>query len=324
MDVGCEVDVEPVAWHQPVMAAEVCRHLRPSAGSVIVDGTAGTGGHSLMILPHLLPTGRLIAVDRDPDALALARTRLAEFDPHVTYLHGNYRDLPALLAPLGMTRIDGLLLDLGMSSLQVDCAERGFSFAKDGPLDMRMDPTQEATAETLVNALSAEELALMLQTLGEERFARRIARRILEARREAPITTTAQLARVVAGAVPPGARHGRLHPATRTFQALRMAVNDELGALEALLQALGGLLAPGGRAVILAFHSLEDRPVKHAFLEGGRAGSWTVLTKKPVCPSEEEVSRNPRARSAKLRAIERSSAGAGAQRPEPGAAESRG
>ena len=306
MRVECEVDVERVAWHQPVMGPEALHYLRPTAGSIIVDGTVGTGGHSLMILPHLLPSGRVIAVDRDQESLELARTRLTEFEPHVTFLHGNYRDLPALLAPFGIARVDGILLDLGMSSPQVDRAERGFSFSREGPLDMRMDAAQEATAETLVNTLSAEDLALMLETLGEERFARRIARRIVEERRARPITTTTQLSRVITGAVPPGARHGRLHPATRTFQALRLAVNDELGALAAFLQELVGLLTPGGRAVILSYHSLEDRLVKHAFAEGARAGTWTVLTKKPACPSEEEVSRNPRARSAKLRAIERS------------------
>ena len=310
MHVGCEVDVEHVVWHQPVMGAEVLQYLRPMSGSIIVDGTVGTGGHSRMILPHLLPTGRMIAVDRDRASLELARTRLAEVEPHVTFLHGNYRDLPALLEPLGLARVDGILLDLGMSSLQVDCAERGFSFSKEGPLDMRMDPEQEATADALLNSLSADDLAVMLETLGEERFARPIARRIVEARRARPITTTAQLADVVIAAVPPAARHGRLHPATRTFQALRLAVNDELGALAAFLERVDGLLNPGGRAVILTFHSLEDRLVKHAFAEGKRAQAWTVLTKKPVRPSADEVSRNPRARSAKLRAIERTRHGA--------------
>ena len=274
-----------------------------------------------MILPHLLPSGRLIAVDRDRDALALARTRLTEFEPQATFLHGNYRDLPTLLEPLGLARVDGILLDLGMSSVQVDRAERGFSFSREGPLDMRMDAAQETMAETLVNTLSADELALLLETLGEERFARRIARRIVEARRADPLTTTTQLARVVADAVPAGARHGRLHPATRTFQALRLAVNDELGALAAFLERVGELLNPGGRAVLLTFHSLEDRLVKRAFAEGMRAQAWTVLTKKPARPSEDEVSRNPRARSAKLRAIERSHSVW--RNPERGAAESR-
>ena len=296
-----------LTWHQPVMGAEVLSHLRPQPGAVIVDGTVGTGGHSLLVLPRLLPQGRLVAIDRDPDSLQLATQRLAEFDPQVTFVHDNYRSLPAILKRLGCSRVDGVLLDLGMSSLQVDRPERGFSFSKDGPLDMRMDPGQEATAETLVNELRVDDLALTIETLGEERFARRIAQRIVHERRQHPITTTTQLARIVTGAVPPGARRGRLHAATRTFQALRLAVNDELGALEECLTGLGALLNPGARVVILTFHSLEDRLVKHAFAQGMRDHAWTVLTKKPVRPSEEEVAQNPRARSAKLRAIERAS-----------------
>jgi len=292
-------------WHQPVMGVEVLQALTPRPGAVVVDATLGTGGHSLLLVPRLLPDGRLVAIERDQDALELSRKRLADFEPQVTLIHEDYRQLPTILRDLGIPRIDGLLLDLGMSSLQVDRAERGFSFSKEGPLDMRMDREQEDTAEALVNELTADELAQLLETLGEERFARRIARAIVRAREHHRITTTLQLARVVAEAVPPAARHGRLHPATRTFQALRMAVNDELGALETLLGHLDALLNPGGRAVILTFHSLEDRLVKHAFLEGARGHRWTVLTKKPSRPSPAEIARNPRARSAKLRAIEK-------------------
>ncbi len=291
------------AWHQPVMTDEVLRYLAPAPGDVMVDGTVGTGGHSLAMVPRLLPDGRLVAIDRDQDALDLARQRLTEFDPQVTCVHGNYRDLPAILTELHLPRLDGLLLDLGMSSLQIDQPERGFSFQREGPLDMRMDQQQGKTAEAVINQLTADELATILETLGEERFARRIARRIVQERRTQPITTTAQLARVVTRAVPPSARRGRLHVATRTFQALRMAVNDELGALGTLLERLPDLLTPGGRAVILTFHSLEDRLVKHAFAEGARAHQWTLLTKKPVRVSPEETVRNPRARSAKLRAV---------------------
>ena len=291
-------------WHQPVMGAEVLQALTPRPGAIMVDGTLGTGGHSLMLLPRLLPTGRLVAIERDQDALEPARKRLAEFEPQVAFIHGNYRHLPAILQELQIPRIDGLLLDLGMSSVQVDLAERGFSFSKEGPLDMRMDREQEETAEMLVNERSADELAALLETLGEERFARRIAGALVRARKARRFTTTTQLARAVADAVPPGARHGRLHPATRTFQALRMAVNDELGALDTLLSHLDEALSPGGRVVILTFHSLEDRLVKRAFLRGAREQRWTVLTKKPLRPSRAEVARNPRARSAKLRAME--------------------
>lgn len=290
-------------WHLPVMVSEVLQYLAPRPGAVIVDGTAGTGGHGIAIAPRLLPDGRLVAVDRDPDALTLASQRLTEFTPQVACVPGNYRDLPRLLNDLGVRGLDGLLLDLGMSSLQVDRAERGFSFGKPGPLDMRMDPEAAETAADVVNSRSAEELTQLFGVLGEERYAGRIARRIVQARAQEPITTTEQLARIIAGAVPPAARHGRLHPATRCFQALRIAVNDELGALEELLAALPDLLNPGGRAVILTYHSLEDRPVKRAFLDGQRAGVWTVLTKKPVTPSDEEVRTNSRARSAKLRAV---------------------
>ncbi|MBI1992185.1 MAG: 16S rRNA (cytosine(1402)-N(4))-methyltransferase RsmH [Candidatus Omnitrophica bacterium] len=299
-------------WHKPVMGSEVLHYLNPRPGVTIVDGTVGTGGHSLMILPHVLPTGRLVAIDRDQTALQLARKRLTEFIPHVTFVRENYRRLSAILKGLRITRVDGVLLDLGMSSLHVDCAERGFSFAKEGPLDMRMDPGQGATAEALVNGLTADELAMIFETFGEERFAKRIASRIVNERRIHPITTTTQLAHLVAEAIPSRMRHGRLHPATRVFQALRMAVNDELGALEGVLADVSELLNPGGRAVVITFHSLEDRLVKHAFARGVRDGAWTALTKKPMRPSEAEVAQNPRARSAKLRAIEqRSGLGAG-------------
>ncbi len=298
-------EIPTMAWHQPIMVAEVLHYLNPHAGRIIVDGTVGTGGHSVAILPRLLPSGRLFAIDRDSEILHRTRQRLMEFSAVTQFVHGNYRNLPDMLRQSNIARVDGMLLDLGMSSVQVDSAGRGFSFSQKGPLDMRMDSTQERTAEMLVNTLTAEELAEILEQFGEERFARRIARHIVEARRTQRITTTTQLARLVVEAVPSAARHGRVHVATRTFQALRMAVNDELGALEAFLDQLPGLLNPGGRAVILTFHSLEDRIVKHRFVDGVRAGHWTVLTKKPVVASEDEVAQNPRARSAKLRAIER-------------------
>lgn len=312
------VDQSPVAvmaapegaaagWHRPVLLDEVLELLAPRPGAVIVDGTTGTAGHSLAIAPRLLPDGRLIALDRDQASLAIAAARLAEFSPLATTIHANYRELPGVLESAGLSRIDGLLLDLGMSSPQVDQPERGFSFLREGPLDMRMDPTQDVTAREIVATWSIDELSELFHTLGEERFARRIAQRIARDRRETPITTTTQLAGLIAAAVPAGARHGRLHPATRSFQALRMAVNDELGALQELLSFAADVLAPGGRLAIITFHSLEDRLVKHAFLDGQRAGQWRVLTKKPVRAGAAEVQDNPRARSAKLRAVERAS-----------------
>ena len=293
-------------WHRPVMVEEVLHYLNPKPGAGIVDGTVGTGGHSVTIAPRLLPNGRLLIIDRDGSALLHAQERLIEYESLVTSLHDSYRNLPAILEGVGVSRIDGLLLDLGMSSVQVDHPARGFSFAHEGPLDMRFDPEQARTAATLVNTLSADELATVLEQYGEERFARRIARHIVEARRTQPLVTTTQLARLVVEALPREARHGRLHAATRTFQALRIAVNDELEALDACLSWLPEVLAPGGRAVLLSFHSLEDRLVKRACLEGAHAGQWTLLTRKPARPSAEEVAHNPRARSVKLRAIERS------------------
>ena len=294
-----------IHWHRPVMVEEVLRALHPRPGAVIVDGTTGTGGHSLALLPHLLPDGIVIAADRDRSSLDLAQQRLAEFAPQVHFIHANYRDLPHALLQRGHALVDGILLDLGMSSAQVDQAERGFSFNREGPLDMRMDCEQSLTAASLVNTLSADELAMLLRAFGEERFAARIARAVTRARGEQRIATTAQLARLVAHAVPPAARHGRLHPATRTFQALRIAVNDELGALEEFLAHAPEVLKPQGRLAILTYHSLEDRAVKQAFAQGAREGLWMLLTKKPVCPAEAEIAGNPRARSAKLRAVER-------------------
>jgi 16S rRNA (cytosine1402-N4)-methyltransferase len=333
LDVDIMSAAPETIYHQPAMVAEVLEYLAPRPGAVIVDGTCGTGGHSLAILPRLLPNGRLIAMDQDAEALGLAQSRLVEFAPAVTpppisspeamlrdatvrvprtligggvtFHHGNFRALASLLADLHLERIDGVLLDLGLSSLHVDRPERGFSFLKAGPLDMRMDVRQPMTASTLVNTWSEEDLTHVIATFGEERFARRIARRIVEERRRQPIDTTTQLAGLITRAVPPAARRGRLHAATRTFQALRMAVNDELGALEEALNTLPTLLSPNGRAVLLTFHSLEDRLVKRAFLQGQRDGVWTVLTKKPQRPTPEEVTNNPRVRSVKLRAAER-------------------
>lgn len=293
------------AYHEPALIESVVTFLAPRPGTVIADATCGTGGHSLALLPHLAPHGRLIAIDRDAEALAIARQRLWASGTQVLFRQDNFRHLPEILQQLAIPYLDGLLLDLGLSSVQVDCAKRGFSFLKDGPLDMRMDPQQAMTAAALIRERSEDDLAHLLKTLGEERYARRIARRIVSERRTQPMTTTTQLARLVARAVPRRSARTRLHPATRTFQALRIAVNDELGALEALLGALPGLLAPKGRAVILAFHSLEDRLVKQAFARGHQEGIWTTLTKHVVRPSRDEIARNPRVRSVRLRAVEK-------------------
>ena len=288
--------------HQPVLLQEVIELLQPASGKVIVDCTVGPGGHSLGLLPRLLPDGRLIAMDQDEQALEVARRRLVEFATQVTLVHDNFSRLPDALARLGLERVDGIVADLGMSSLHVEHAECGFSFTHEGPLDMRMDQRLPTTAASLIQRLPEYELAHLLAVYGEERWARRIAKRIVSVRRSQPITTTAQLARLIAEAVP---GRSRIHPATRTFQALRITVNDELGALDTLLASLPECLASGGRAVLISFHSLEDRRVKRAFRQGAASGVYRLLTKKPMTASDDERVRNPRSRSAKLRAVER-------------------
>ncbi len=293
------------AWHRPALVEETVAWLAPQPGATVVDGTLGTGGHSLAILPHLMPAGRLIAIDRDPHALELAQQRLIEFASQIHFVRENFLHLPEILKRLQVTQLNGLLADLGLSSLHVDVAQRGFSFQQAGPLDMRMDPDQSMTAASLLQRVSEAELVRILEIYGEERWARRIARGIVTARRSTPIDTTSHLAQIIRGAVPRQAKSERLHPATRTFMALRIAVNDELANLEALLRALPELLAPQGRAVIITYHSLEDRLVKRSFQAGARAGIFRLLTKKPVRPSEQELAENPRSRSAKLRAVER-------------------
>ena len=298
------------AIHRPVMRTEAVHFLAPDRGGIYVDGTVGLGGHAAAILAAG-PEVRLIGIDRDPQALRYAAARLAQFGDRVRLVHGNYRDLAEILAGLGIEAIDGFLLDLGLSSLQLDAPERGFSFRADGPLDMRMDPTQKTSAADLVNGASVEELARILRDYGEERFAGRIARAIVAAR---PIETTGALAEVVRRAIPRRFHERRIDPATRTFQALRIAVNDELRNLQDGLAAGFAALRPGGVIVVISFHSLEDRIVKRFFrkLATPRYESLApgpplppqaeVLTKKPLRPSEEEIGENPRARSAKLRA----------------------
>lgn len=279
--------------HLPVLPLETLRLLNPSPGETWVDCTVGAGGHSRLIAEILAGTGRLIGLDQDPTMLDLARPRLS--GPNITLVHANFDQLAEALANLGIAAVDGVLADLGFSSDQLEQAGRGFSFREDGPLDMRLDPTQGDTAADLVEQLSEAALADVFWEYGEERYSRRIARRIVERRKAKPFATTADLADLVRSCVP---RSGGIDPATRVFQALRIAVNDELGALERLLAALPGSVKTGGRAGIISFHSLEDRRVKQAFRT---SELWTPLTKKPVEAGDEETARNPRARSAKLR-----------------------
>lgn len=277
---------------------EVISWLDPQPGAVIVDGTVGAGGHAAALAERVGATGRIIGLDRDPDMLDLAAEATQGLP--VTLVRAPYSDLAETLAHLELGPIDGLLLDLGLSSDQLAWSHRGFSFAVDGPLDMRFDPDQTESAADLVNSLSADELADLFFQYGEERHSRRIARRLVEARRLAPITTTGRLAELVRKSIP--GKWGPIDPATRVFQALRIRVNQELEHLDATLAGLPELLKPGGRAVVISFHSLEDRRVKWAFRNDPQLH---VLTKKPVTATAEEVRENPRARSAKLRAAER-------------------
>jgi 16S rRNA (cytosine1402-N4)-methyltransferase len=289
--------------HTPVLLTQVLAFLRPIPDGLYLDLTVGTGGHAEAILEACGPSGRLVGLDRDAEVLPLARERLARFGPRVRLLHGDYRDLGTLAAAEGLTAWDGVLFDLGLSSVQLDDPGRGFAFSRVGPLDMRMDRAGGGiTAAELLRALPEQELFRILREYGEERWARRIARRIVAVRAAAPLTRTDELAELVAGAIPRRAWPRRIHPATRTFQGLRIAVNRELDGLAEALGVAAGGLRPGGRIVVIAFHSLEDRIVKHA-LRGNP--SLAVLTKKPVAPGPEEVAANPRARSAKLRAARR-------------------
>jgi 16S rRNA (cytosine1402-N4)-methyltransferase len=291
------MSTDRVPVHLSVLPDETLALLAPGAGETWVDCTTGGGGHTRLLAERVGPTGRVLALDQDSGMLALARGRLEGLP--VEFVHANFDQLSEVLSAKGIERVDGVLADLGFSSDQLADAGRGLSFRDDGPLDMRLDPTTGATAADLVNTMSEAGLADVFWEFGEVRHSRRVAKRIVARRAEKPFATTADLASVVRSCVP---RSGGIDPATRVFQALRIAVNDELGALDRLLAVLPTVVKPGGRAGIISFHSLEDRRVKHAF----RAASvWEQLTKKPVEAGAAETSRNPRARSAKLRVARR-------------------
>jgi 16S rRNA (cytosine1402-N4)-methyltransferase len=294
-----------VPQHVPVLLEESLEYLNVRPGGVIVDATLGLGGHSSAIARRLGARGRLICFDRDPEAMAKAKLRLEELAtelgsemPVVEYEPRAFSEVAETLKP---GSIDGLLADFGVSSLQLDEAHRGFSFRSDGPLDMRMDTRSGETAGQVVNQEDENELADLIYEFGEERRSRRIARAIVRAR---PISTTAELAQVISAAAP-AMKGDKIHPATRTFQALRIRVNDEMGEIRSLLKSAPSLLKPGGRLVFISFHSLEDRQVKDSFRDAGRDKVLEVLTKKPVVACEQEQLRNPRSRSAKLRAAEK-------------------
>ena len=306
--------MEDFTYHRPVLVSESVELLAPRAGSLIVDGTCGGGGHTA----EILRTGAdVVALDQDPDAIEFAREKLAEYGGRVTLVQANFREAGRVLDELGVVGIGGALLDLGVSSRQLENASRGFSVMRQGPLDMRMDPRRELTAETVVNSYSEEDLTRIFRELGEEPAARRIASQLVKLRKIAPFQDTLQLAKAIEKIV---WRHGRRHPATQVFQALRMEVNDELDALEEGLRALTKRLESGARFAVITFHSLEDRIVKNFFRDRGREWldrpEWPeprrnpdfvfrLVTDKPVEPDENEQRNNPRSRSAKLRVAEK-------------------
>ena len=306
--------------HKPVLLDEVIRYLRCTPGKFFVDGTVGGGGHARAILEKTAPDGRLIGIDWDEKALVKARSNLQSYEERLVLVQENFALIGPVLARLHIQAVDGILLDLGLSSFQVDEATRGFSFNLAGPLDMRMDTREKNTAAHLVNTLSEDKLAAIIRNFGEERWHRRIARHIVRARDEEAIETTDRLARVVYRAIPAGKRGRQRHPATRTFQALRLAVNRELDHLQTFLQGALDWLKPGGRLAIVSFHSLEDRLVKQAFANWARSCRCParspicqcegrplvrLVNKKPVVPGKSEIQANPRARSGRLRVVEK-------------------
>jgi 16S rRNA (cytosine1402-N4)-methyltransferase len=297
----------PNERHVPVLFQEAIDFLRVRPEGTYADLTLGLAGHAEGIVRLLGPKGHLVGFDRDPEALELAKARLDRVcnelggqAPKVTLIGEAFSSIAGHVKP---AELDGLLADFGVSSIQFDEAHRGFSFQADGPLDMRQDQRSGVTAEQVVNEENEQELANLIYEYGEERRSRRIARAIVRGR---PVTTTGQLARIVASAAPPmNSKHERIHPATRTFQALRIFVNRELDEIRTLFEAAPKLLKPSARIVVISFHSLEDRIAKDSLREGARQGIWEILTKKPVTAGEEEIDRNPRSRSAKMRAAER-------------------
>lgn len=306
--------------HVPVMLGECLDGLKIKADGVYVDGTVGGGGHSSEIVKRLSDKGRLICFDKDEDALKASGARLADFKDRVTFVHDDYKNMPEHLNEMGVGKVDGILLDLGVSSYQLDNAERGFSYMKDAPLDMRMDRSQRVSAYEVVNTYGEDEIAKILFDYGEEKLARAIARKIVNRRSEKPIETTLELAKIVEDTYPAKTRWKYGHPAKRTFQAIRIEVNDELSSLGEAITAMARRLEKGGRMAVITFHSLEDRIVKTAFKElslactcppdfpvcvCGKVQEVELVNKKPIVASEKELDENPRSQSAKLRIVEK-------------------
>jgi 16S rRNA (cytosine1402-N4)-methyltransferase len=291
--------------HQPVMLKEIIDLLQPENKRLIVDATLGMGGHSLAILRQMPLDGKLVAFDRDVASLKKADEKLKEFEGRYRLIHDNYRNLKKQLLVLDVKNVDGIVMDFGISSFQLDDPSRGFSLRQEGPLDMRMDQAESKTAADLVNLLPEKELSRIIKEYGEDRHHNRIARYIVQARMNRPIRTTKELSDVVLRAMPFSHTREKIHPATRTFQALRIAVNKELESIELAIDQSINLLQPGGRIAVIAFHSLEDRIVKEKFRTAAKAGELRLLTKKPLRPTDQEVEINSRSRSARLRVAER-------------------
>ncbi len=291
--------------HIPVMLKEVVEYLKPAQGNIFVDGTIGLGGHAEVMLEVIGEQGRLIGIDRDAQALALTKEKLKSYQNQCDFVHRNYRHMGKVLAELKVPSVDRILLDLGLSSFQLNNPERGFSIRADGPLDMRMDQDSYISAFDLVNSLSENEISSILKDFGQERWHNRIARYIVVQRSGKPIETTKELSDVVLRAMPRKSKREKIHPATRTFQAFRIAVNRELEGLEEVLDQCIDSLAVGGRVGIISFHSLEDRIVKQKFRQGAKEGILNLIVKKPLRPSEGEAQLNSRARSARFRVAER-------------------
>jgi len=295
------VDIMTKKYHVPVMLNEILGYLSLTPGETIVDATAGTAGHSLEIIRRIRPGGRLIAIDRDRQSLVIAKERLADFSDSCEFVHANFMDLDTVLAGLNIKKVDGILFDLGISSFQLENTQRGFSFQSPGPLDMRLDTDSYISAYDLVNNLNEEEISAMLWNFGQEKWHNRIAHLLVKERQRHPISTTAELSEIVVRAIPSRYRSYRIHPATRTFQAVRIAVNRELEALSVAIEKAIAFLNKDARICVISFHSLEDRIVKFAFRKADTEHSLRIITPKPLVPSSEELDNNPPSRSAKLR-----------------------
>ncbi len=297
--------VQEYEHHIPVMLQEVLEYLNPKRGDIIVDGTLGFAGHSKAILEKITPGGKLVGLDQDKEALAIAKKNLTEYAADTDLVNKNFVEIDEVLKSGGIKQVSGIVLDLGISSYQIDRPERGFSVRHDGPLDMRMNAEADLKASDIVNTYSEKDIAEILKEYGEERFSFRVARFIVEERKKKLIETTSQLSQIVMRALGARGKTQKIHPATRTFQGLRIAVNDELNKLSLTIDKAVTLLKPGGRLVIISFHSLEDRIVKTKFRDFAKDKKIHLLTKKPVYPTDQELAVNPRARSAKMRAAER-------------------